>query len=382
MHPEMEEFLDLEPTDEWADRTEEKYRRNLRQFSEWLESKELHPHEVNTRDLKRFIQVFLKEKKDYAPKTVRAKIAPINLFYKDASAEGFIDHNPLDDIRISRYAPNKTKKSEKTESSRVHLTENEVRSLIQNVPSPKLRNRLLIQFLYFTGLRKSEITEIKLDDLDREDREVTVEAKGGKEHTARWNSQLDPLLDTWIDDGYRDSSIYAEDSDYLFLTQQSEKISKRHINTIIDEAAQRADIQDELYKDSAGHWQKRVTAHSLRHSYAVHFLDNGGTLEGLKENLGHSFVKTTEIYGEISENRGKTEATKYAPNLKFSSTDERDECYLCGKRTNLVEHHRSYQPTELVDLCPSCHNEVHDKEEPEELVPDMSRSEAEERDLV
>ncbi|MFB6192265.1 MAG: tyrosine-type recombinase/integrase [Haloarculaceae archaeon] len=382
MHREIEEFIKLEPTDQWAERTEEKYRRNLQQFSDWLEENDLHPHDVDTRDMKRYIQTFLKEEKGYAPKTVRAKVAPVNLFLSDASSEGYIEHNPLNDIRLSRYAPDKAKKAERAEQDRVHLSEDEINDLIANVPSPKLRNRLLIQFIYFTGLRKTEVSNIKIEDLDVDDREVEVQVKGDKNHTARWGSQLDPLLDTWMNGGYRDSSIYAADSDYLFLTQQSAKISSRHINKIIDKSASRAGIQEELYDDSAGQPRKRVTAHALRHSYAVHFLDNGGTLEGLKENLGHEFVKTTEVYGDISEERGKKEARKYAPNQKFSGTEERDKCFVCGQRMNLIDHHKSYQPEEIVELCPSCHQQLHENDEPEKLIPDMSRKEAEKRGLI
>lgn len=382
MHKEIQTFLEIEPTDQWAEETERKYRRNLRQFSEWLEENNQHPHDVDSRDLKRYIQSYLKNEKGYANKTIRAKLAPISLFYKDASSEGFIENNPMDDIKIARYAPDNTKESEELREDRPYLTEDEIQQLISNVPSPKLRNRLLLQFIYFTGLRVKEVSNIKLKDLDRENGEVEVEVKGGKQHTARWNSQLDPLLDTWLDGGYRDSSTFAADSDYLFLSQHSEKISPHQINKIVNRAAERAGIQEVLYENSAGQPRRKVTTHTLRHSYAVHFLQNGGTLEGLKENLGHEFVKTTEIYGKITEERGKEEARKFAPNQNFNDTENKHKCLVCGEKSNLVEHHKSYFPEKVVDLCLSCHRNVHSEEEPAELVPDMSREEAEERGLI
>jgi integrase/recombinase XerD len=94
-------------------------------------------------------------------------------------------------------------------------------------------------------------------------------------------------------------------------------LSGGHLNDIVKQAAENAGIQEVLYKDSAGRRHFKITSHTLRHSFAMHWLENGGSMEGLSKNLAHSSVTTTEIYGEILDERASEEYEKFAPDIDF-----------------------------------------------------------------
>lgn len=316
MHEQIEDYLmSLEKMDK-AEGTKEQYRKGLDLYSGWLEDEGLEPMEVDGRDLQRYLG-WMKAEKEYAPKTIRVKFVAVRRFYADLSSNGGSYDNPAKDVVMADYAPKRTRKAEVTKERRVWLSKDEVRKLVENVPAPALRNRLLILFQYYTGLRRQEVCDVKLDDLDREERKVQIRGKGGKIHTAHWQPKLDGLLTAWLDGGYRKSSPYAEESEYLFLTNSSSGLSGSQLNDIIKLAAEKAGIQKVLFEDAAGREHYKVTSHTLKHSFAMHFLKNGGTMEGLSKLLAHSSVKTTEIYGEILDERAEEEYEKYAPNIEF-----------------------------------------------------------------
>ncbi|WP_158294436.1 tyrosine-type recombinase/integrase [Halorubrum sp. SD690R] len=312
----MEEFIEILRGKDKADSTVTQYKKGLSDYSAWLEDEDLTPSEVTGRDIQRYLS-FLKNERNLASKTIRHKCVSVSQFYKDMIASGEIEHNPVDNVELTDYAPKRTMKEEATKERRVWMTKEEVEALVNNVPSPQVRNRLVVLFQYFTALRRQEVCDVKISDLDREKRQVQVRGKNGKVHTAHWQPRLDGLLAAWLDMGERDASPYARESEYLFVTQSGPQLSGSHLNHIVKEAAENAGIQEVLYKDASGASQHKITSHTLRHSFAMHYLDNGGTIEGLSKNLAHSSVTTTEIYGEILDERAKDEYDKYAPDIDF-----------------------------------------------------------------
>lgn len=316
MRTEMREFLDIERGTDRADSTINQYRKGLELFSDWLDSEGLDTAEVDARDLKRYLS-WLKSERDYASKTIRLKFVAVSRFYADFAEqnEGFTD--PTDDVKLADYAPKQTRKEEITKERRVWLSKEEVEQLVQHVPTPRLRNRLVVLFQYFTGLRRQEVSDVKLDDIDREQRQVQVRGKGGKTHTAFWQPKMDGLLTAWLDGGERAASPYARDSEYLFVTQSSPQLSGSRLNDIVKEAAENAGIQEVLYKDRSGSRHFKVTSHTLRHSFAMHFLQNGGSKADLSKLLAHESVTTTEIYGDILDERSKDAYNQHAPSIDF-----------------------------------------------------------------
>lgn len=316
MKPEMEEFIEILEGTGKSEGTIKHYATGLEQFSDWIETEGLTIDEVTPRDVQRYLSA-LKSEHGYAPKTVRLRFTAISQFYKDLTNNGADFDDPTDPVKVADYAPKTTKKEEITKQKHVWLTEDELKQIVENVPAPTLRNRLVVLFQYYTALRRQEVVNVKIDDLDRENRRVKVRGKGGKNNTAHWQPKLDGLLTAWLDGGYRDASPYARESEYVFVTESTPQMSASRVSYIIVEAAKNAGLQEVLYIDADGRKRYKYTSHTLRHSFAMHWLQNGGSIEALSKVLAHNSVTTTEIYGEILEERAKEEYEQYAPDIDF-----------------------------------------------------------------
>lgn len=316
MHARMQEFLDILQGTNKAASTVNEYRKGLVIYSEWLDRQGMDLIDVSPRDIQRYL-AYLKAEKDYAHNTIRLKFAAVSQFYRDVVDNDELDADPTEKVRLAEYAPKVTRKEEVLKTKRVWLPKDELKALVENVPAPTLRNRLVVLMQYYTGLRRQEISDIKIGDLDRENRQVQVRGKRGKINTAHWQPRLDGLLTAWLDGGYRNASPYARQSDRLFLTESSPQISGSRLNDIVKEAAKNAGIQEVLYVDAGGKRQSKVTSHILRHSFAMHYLQNGGSIEGLSKLLAHSSVTTTEIYGEILDERASDEYEQFAPDIEI-----------------------------------------------------------------
>lgn len=314
MRDNFESYLDRLRGQDKAEGTIQQYSGGLRAFGDWLEEEDLEPIEATPRDIEDYL-AWLKNEREYAPKTVRGYFSPVSGFYGDLKKAGKIEDDPTDDVTVADYAPEETRRQQETKQERVWFTKEELRQVVENVPAPKTRNRLLVLFQYYTGLRRQEVVDVKLDDLDKEERTVQVRGKGNKIHTAHWQPKLDGLLTAWIDGGYRDASPYAEESDYLFLTNTAPKLGADRLNKVVVQAAEDAGLQEVLFEDRQGRSHYKYTSHALRHSFAMHWLENGGSIEGLSKNMAHSSVTTTEIYTEILDERAKEEYEKYAPQI-------------------------------------------------------------------
>jgi integrase/recombinase XerD len=241
--------------------------------------------------------------------------------------------------------------------------------------------------MYYTACRRSEVANVKLDDLDFENHKFTVYSpKKGETITGRWHPDLDVLLNEWLE--IHRPSYVTQDSEYLFITEQAEQIAPNHISRVVREAASRAGIQETLYEDMQGNERNRITSHSLRHSYAVHFLrpPNAGSFEELREILAHEDVTTTQIYGKILEDDIDEAYQQNTPSLNDDSSGRQLEqtCEKCGEtKSKMVTHHVSYKPEEVMEMCSDCHLEIHNRMgEYSHLMPDVSRKEAEEKGWI
>lgn len=316
MRASLQEYHDLLAGQNKATGTLQQYSGGLEAFSTWLDTEDLDPQNASTRDLQRYL-AWLNAEQGYAPKTIRGYFTPVSGYYSDLEANGLIEDDPTEAIVVADYASEETLKSRATKKRRVWLKKEQLRQLIEHVPAPTIRNRLMVLFQYYTGLRRQEVVDVRLDDLDREARRVRVRGKGNTLNTAHWRPKLDGLLTTWLDGGYRAASPYADESPYLFLSESGSSVGGDTLNDIVVEAAKNAGFQEVLYTDAMGRNRYKYTSHVLRHSFAMHWLQNGGSLEGLSKHLAHSSVTTTEIYGEILDERASDEYDQFAPDVEF-----------------------------------------------------------------
>lgn len=190
----------------------------------------------------------------------------------------------------------KTKSAEGADEGEeyTYITEDEVKELIANVPAPRTRNELIIGILFNTGIRRGELSNIKIEPhLNRKDQTITIPAqKGLVDREVSYNDKyVGKHLKVWLDGGYRDSQTYAHESEYLFPTNDSVRINPDWVNTIVKQAAENAGIQATVaeYADQSDSPRKmsKVTAKTLRHSHAHHSIEAGIDVRFLAYHLGH-----------------------------------------------------------------------------------------------
>jgi integrase/recombinase XerD len=358
---EMVRFLQSESGKTNSDETIYKYAKGLEDYSDWLDENDRGPlREVDYVDLQNYL-AYLTKRKGYADKTVYIKWLPVQMFYSHLSKLKQIDSSPADDVDVTDYieSTKSTKTEKETGEERIYLKKDEVEKLVNNAPAPQLRNRLAILFMYYTALRRSEVTEVRVGSLNRDDRTVNVRVKGGDTHTAKWHSDLDGLMAQWLDYGYRDSYPTAEDSPYLFVTNTTEQLSPARLGEIVNEAAENAGLQETIFTDTEGRERNRITSHKLRHSFAMNALNDGMSIETLSNRLAHSSVVITEIYAEMEDDQSIEEYDEVVQPVNSDSSTEAYQCLLCGQKGNLQEHHISNKPEKTIDVCSQCHQDIH-----------------------
>jgi len=161
-----------------------------------------------------------------------------------------------------------------------YLKEREVRKLLDSPAREKLRDRLMLRLLYRCGLRVSELTSLKIEDIDFTDTTLMVRGgKGNKDRLIPVDHQTLDMIEYFIEDAT---------SGYLILSERNEKLSTRQVERLVEE-----------YGKAAG-LEQRIHPHMLRHSFAVHCLKSGMNLRTVQKMLGHTSLTTTQIYLDIT----------------------------------------------------------------------------------
>ena len=302
IHPEIEDIVEMVTND-----SSDARRTHLRHFSRWWsENRDGSPLEATTQDVVRFLQD--ESERGLAPHSLVGTKQALAVMFDAAIDLGDTDRgdNPAKQANISRYVDNYgtvTKKKEFAESSegKIYIEKDESKKLRENVPAPKVRNELLVKLMLQVGARRNEVISIKLSDIDRDNKSVTLrDDKTGKVRTVPYND-LSPELDLWMDK-YRASYKPAERSEYLFLTEQSEQLSPNRMGEIINIAAEEAGIQEIMYHDASGNPRRKVTPHTLRHTFAVRLLEEGVDVRYVQKLMGHADISQTEVYLRITDN--------------------------------------------------------------------------------
>jgi len=213
------------------------------------------------------------------------KLSAIRSFYRYLMREGILSQNPLE----GTSSPKQDKRLPS------FLTIEEVKRLLSapDLSTPQgLRNRALIELIYASGLRVSELAKLNLEQLDLDSREIRVWGKGSKERVALMGKPAASALASYLKEG-RPKLLGQKKSSALFINRQGERLIERRVQKIIEECAKGAGIG------------KRVYPHLLRHSFATHLLDGGADLRVVQELLGHSSLSSTQIYTHVTRSQAK-----------------------------------------------------------------------------
>lgn len=237
-------------------------------------------NEVDYKIIRNYL-VYLYDK-NYSKASISRHISSLRSFYKYLLKEGYIKDNPM--IFISN--PKQDKKLPK------FLYEEEVEKIFSypDLSNPKgIREEAILEFLYSTGVRVSELCNTKIKDISFSERKIKILGKGSKERYVLYGKRLEDILNLYLEKSR--SFFLKEDSPYLFLNDSGGQLHDRRVRTIIDN----------LLKKHAS--KIHISPHMLRHSFATHMLNNGADLRSVQELLGHEDLSTTQIYTHISNER-------------------------------------------------------------------------------
>lgn len=277
----IEKFLSyLENEKNYSNLTIINYSKDLNEFLEITNISDL--SKVVKDDIRSYLKVLFDN--DNKSSTVSRKISTLKSFYKFMKENNFVNINPVSSIKYP--------KKEKSLPKFVQYNELEDMLEISKTGEYGERNNLIIELMYSTGVRVSELVNIKLSDIDFSSKRIRILGKGSYERFVFFGDYANEALNKYIN-GKRIQLLNGKINDYLFLNKNGEKITTRGVAKIIDNIIKETSIKT------------KVSPHTLRHTFATHLLDNGCDLRSVQEMLGHKNINSTEVYTHVSSERLK-----------------------------------------------------------------------------
>lgn len=271
--------------------TIESYGRDLRRYLSFLNSQGLNPQKVLRKDLTAFLGGL--RATGLSPGSVARSLSTIRGFHRFLISEGKEGVDPTENLE----RPKGFIRIPKT------LSPEEVEALLKR-PDPKktlgLRDKTMLELLYATGIRVSELVSIKLRDVNLEVGYILTFGKGSKERVIPIHEKAIALIKDYLREA-RDKLLKKGDSPYLFLGHGGKPITRERFWQIIKGYALKAGIK------------KKVSPHVLRHSFASHLLEHGADLRSVQLMLGHSDISTTQIYTHVTSERLKRIHKEFHP---------------------------------------------------------------------
>ncbi|NCF65685.1 MAG: tyrosine recombinase [Chloroflexi bacterium] len=272
----------------YSENTVAAYRNDLNQFFDFLmhgRAERLNSWaEVTPEIVDEYVYDLQHRKKPYAPSSIARKVAAVKSFFNYLHARSMVAHNPTEDID----SPKVEKRLPKT------LAAKEIGELLQapnRGDTPKhLRDAALLNMLYATGMRVSEVVFLQMDDVDLERKLLRVKVREGESLSREvpLDKEMHQILHKYLEDG-RPYLLKNPTETALFLNHRGQQLTRQGLWLIIKSYAREAELTSE------------VTPHTLRHSFAAHKLDSGSDLEEVQRLLGHANISTTQIYTQLEE---------------------------------------------------------------------------------
>lgn len=285
----VDQFLThLKVGNHYSAHTLESYGLDLRQFLQFLEGEGINSPEVVNHLLLRRYLAYLKQKA-LARSSIARKIACVRTFFKFLCKQGYLSENPL----LELVSPRREKRLPE------FMYPKEINALL-TMPDLStelgIRDQAILELLYSSGLRLSEVVNLKLEDLDLSRCYLRVMGKGSKERVVPLGGVANRILVRYLKE-VRPNLLKKADPNFksennVFLNYQGTRLSGRSIQRLVVK-----------YLKKLGHLKKKITPHTFRHTFATHLLENGADLRVVQELLGHVDLSTTQIYTHLTKER-------------------------------------------------------------------------------
>jgi integrase/recombinase XerC len=276
------EYLEYEKG--YSEKTIINYEKDLELFNKYLKNNKItNINNIDYNVIRKYLSYLHNNR--YESSSISRKISTLRTFFKYCLKENKIKNNPT--ILISN--PKKEKKLPK------YLNFDEMEKLIDsiNIKEKKgIRNRLIIELLYSTGIRVSELVNIKIKDISTKENQIKILGKGNKERIVIFGNKAKEMIKIYLNE-YKElfkGNIYDS---YLLINDKGKQLTTNRIELIVKDVLRHSTIK------------KNITPHTLRHTFATHMLDSGADLKSVQELLGHENLKTTAIYTHVSNERLK-----------------------------------------------------------------------------
>lgn len=277
-------YLELELN--YSDHTIASYSNDLNRLSIYLGKKNI--LKLSVRD----IEKYLKTLSDLSPASISHAISSLRTFYNYYIKLGNISVNPMDSIRqpkLGSHLPD-------------YLTIEEVDKLLTIHVNDGFtaRNKAILELMYATGLRISEVVSLEFKNIDIEDCIVRVMGKGSKERIVPINDAAIDALNAYIKE-YRTEMLIGNVHNYIFVNNHGKMMTRQGVFKMIKAECQKKGLD------------KNISPHTLRHTFATHLLENGADLRIIQELLGHSDISTTQIYTHLTNKKLHDDYKEYFP---------------------------------------------------------------------
>lgn len=272
----LSEFLEyLKVVKKHSNNTIINYQVDILEFNDFMKGKILGISKEDVNDYLNYMYEMNASKS-----TISRKLSSLRTFYNYLISNGIVSTNYFSLVKNPR----------KDKSLPRYVNDSDIDKMFM-IPDTRKpigqRNLVIIRMLYATGVRVSELVNIKIKDINISERTIRILGKGSKERIVIFGINTSRELKKYLDDGRR--KLDVRNSEYLFLNKDGNRLSDRYVRKIIDDIIVKASIS------------MHVSPHMLRHTFATEMLNNGADLVSVKDLLGHESLNTTSIYTHVSD---------------------------------------------------------------------------------
>jgi integrase/recombinase XerD len=267
--------------------------RSLTEFAEWCAAKKRisHPRSVTLPMMSEYLAE--RKRAGLSASSIKLVVVALKIFFRFLASKAIIERDPSEALalpRIERYLPET-------------LNELQVEQFLEKIDTKAvhgLRDRAMIELLYASGLRISELANARLENFNFDERMVRVTGKGNKTRLVPVGRKACEALAAYLSTE-RPKMVKPRSSSEIFLSERGTKLTTARIWQIVKKHAKRAGLE------------KNVYPHLLRHSFATHLLSNGADLRIIQEMLGHADISTTQVYTHVDQQRLKAVHRQFHP---------------------------------------------------------------------